>query len=109
MSAASETLLPDSLSVAVPIEMALIGQMDQEQRDWLRGQLGPLLQAGADDMLYGGGRAHPAFAAYARALALCSFQPGGVTAFGLHWCQDHSACLRAQRAADEAWRDGEPG
>lgn len=101
-------MLPVSLSVAVPLEIALIGQMGQEQREWLADQVRPQLQSGADDMLYGGRGCAEAFAAYAKALALESFQPGGVTFAGLHWCQDHDACLRAIQAADEAWRDGEP-
>ena len=46
----------------------------------------------ADD---GGGTADT-FNHLARGLAALAYQPGGVTAFGRHWCTDHRACDAAE-------------
>lgn len=45
-----------------------------------------LLVSNSDNMLYGGKRAGETLAVLARTLAHLAHNPGGVTAFGLHWC-----------------------
>lgn len=85
----SEALLTTALAAAVPLEIGLVRQLDEGQRDLLRERLAPMLQQGGDDLLYGGRLCATTFAAYTRALALLAFAPGGVTAFGLTFCATH--------------------
>jgi hypothetical protein len=83
------SLLKASLEAAVPLEIASMRELDGGLRRHLVERLRPLMQEGADEMLYGGPLCARAFAVYARALAVLAFQPGGVTFGGLHWCAAH--------------------
>jgi hypothetical protein len=115
----------DALAAAVPLEVMRLREMTPEDRAALARSLGMpryatkprtperhAEQAGldalpdkghplghADAMLFGGPGAGRSLAAWAKALALLSFAPGGVTFRGLHWCRDHAECLAAKAEA----------
>lgn len=101
-----------AMSAAVPLEIARIGGMDEEQREWLGTQVLPLMQEGGDQLLFGGKLCARTFGAYAKAVALLSFNHGGVFAFGMGWCARHPGksfsaypcplCMREEIAARAA-------
>ncbi|WP_062434929.1 hypothetical protein [Herbidospora daliensis] len=94
-------LLP-ALSAAVQLEIAALRAVDDELRaTQIAHHTGrasaTLLGEKGDVLLYGGKGAGETFTALARGLACLAFAPGGVTAFGQHWCADHRECLLADR------------
>jgi hypothetical protein len=82
-------LLATTLEVAVPLRIAEYrAQGATHIHEDVRRQLVEMIAAHGDDIIYKskkpGGTAD-AFNALARALALLSFAPGGVTFLGIHW------------------------
>jgi hypothetical protein len=82
-------LLTATLEVAVPLRIMQYRALGvTEIADKEREALVEMIAAHGDDIIYAskkkGGTAD-AFNALARALALLSFAPGGVTFLGLHW------------------------
>ena len=87
--------LPGMLQVGVPIWVFAF-----RQQPWLEvmtkiqeaSEFGKELAEHGDVLLYGGkkGEAAKMFNKTARAVALLSFLPGGVTLFGTHWENRHS-------------------
>jgi len=121
----SHPVLVETLRLAVPLRLAeLLALRDDERErvalEWasdgarLVAERGDALQFGSKRR----GEAARVFDALARGLAALALQPGGVTAFGVHWCVDHRQCRDAERAAAElpslldvdpdAGHDGEP-
>lgn len=119
MSGRAAWLLAAHLDVAVPLEMAHLATLNPDDR----GDVMAAWAAGAVDLIVNSDasllfpiKAHPAtvrhvaepgtaatFAALAKGLAAGAYVPGGVTAFGRHWCADHTACLAAEaKAAEQA-------
>lgn len=92
-------LLTESLRAAVPVWREQIAAMTHDEfrvfvDEHRRADVLSLCQKG-DLLLYGGGskgEVAEAFNALARTVAALSFNPGGATFAGLHWCQDHGAC-----------------
>jgi hypothetical protein len=100
----SGELLPAALQVAVPLWIESLRQMSPEQRQARADELADVIAERSDSILFRGarhGESAAAFNALAEALAIGAFQPGGASAFGSHWCTDHSACLTAARRAQE--------
>lgn len=92
------------LAIAVSNEIDKLREVDDELRatqiaHHTRGEIATLVGTHGDDLLFGGEHCVETFAATARALACLAFQPGGVTVFGLHFCVDHDACIKADAAA----------
>lgn len=95
-------LLTESLRAAVPVWREQIAAMTYDEfrafvDEHRRADVLSLCQKG-DLLLYGGGdkgEVAEAFNALARTVAALSFNPGGATFAGLHWCQDHGACSAA--------------
>ena len=94
-------LLAISLSAAVPLWVLRVRNLTPEQRQARASELAGVVAERGDVILYRGsrrGESASAFNALAEGLAIAAFAPGGVTAFGSHWCDDHSACLTAREA-----------
>lgn len=93
-------VLAEALRAVVSLHMA-------EMRDWTsERRLRVGMPVGwsasvhlADSMMFKSkikGRAERAFNTWARGMAVLAFQPGGVDAFGLHFCAEpHSGCASA--------------
>jgi hypothetical protein len=99
-------LLPIGLSAAVPLWIEELRPLEPEQRLARASGLADIIAEHGDIILYRGGKrgeSARAFNALAEGLAIGAFQPGGVTAFGQHWCTDHAACEAAEKAAAE-WK-----
>lgn len=100
-------LLIPSLQAAVPLWADQLRALDDDtraelMRRWQDAAWEPLAHMSDVGMMGGGtkGEAAAWFNHLARAIAALSFCPGGVTVFGVHWCQNHSGCseyLIAQR------------
>lgn len=117
MSIRAGRLLADVLDVAVLLEMAHLARLRPDDR----GDVMAAWAAGAVDLIVNSDasllfpiRAHAAtdrhvaepgtaatFAALAKGLAAGAYVPGGVTAFGRHWCANHAACEAAEVEARE--------
>lgn len=99
LEAAKAVLLP-TLQIAVPIEILRMRTWDEKTRLAKAAEFGQHIAANGDDILYKtGGETATAFAALARGLAACAYQPGGVTFMGLHWCVNHDECNEASKPA----------
>lgn len=91
-SVGSDSLLPIALAAAVPLWIARLRQrgcIDDLER---RTALAHLLAEHGDDILYRSakrGDTTRAFNALAESIAMLSFAPGGVNAFGTHWVSAH--------------------
>lgn len=104
-----DSLLGISLAAAVPLWIPRVARLSHAERAARAGELAQVIAEHGDDVLYRGhksGDSARAFNAVAEALAIGAFQPGGVTAFGEHFCTDHGRCERASQAAAE---DAGPG
>ena len=84
-----DELLLMSLRVAVLGEIETARTADPDLRAVQAANAAAAMGSGMDDMLYGAKGCTSAFAAVARALALLSFAPGGVTFGPLRWCAAH--------------------
>jgi hypothetical protein len=95
-------LLSISLSAAVPLWIEKLRPLTAEQRIARASGLSDIIAAHGDIILYRGGKkgeSAEAFNALAEGLAIGAFQPGGVTAFGQHFCVNHEECKAARAAA----------
>ncbi|MBO0813859.1 MAG: hypothetical protein J2P30_01695 [Actinobacteria bacterium] len=113
----TDALLEGMLQVTVPMWIAELRTYREEDRLAIGRRDGDFVAEHGDDVLYRGhkrGDSAKAFTAVARGLAVLAFQPGGVTAFGGHWCTDHEVCesadakARAQLAAEPPWEPPQP-
>src|SRR5216684_3777752 len=99
----TDGLLPIALQAAVPMWIdELRRTTDTKTRLHMASESAQFIAEHGDNVLYRGpkrGDSAKAFNHVARGLAIGAFQPGGVTAFGSHWCTDHDACLAAESAA----------
>jgi hypothetical protein len=98
-------LLPIALSTAVPLWIEKLRPLSTEQRLARASGLADIIGSHGDIILYRGskkGESAAAFNALAEGLAIGAFQPGGVTAFGCHWCVNHAECQAAMEAAKAA-------
>lgn len=100
---ATDILLPGLLTVAVPLEIDRMREVGEGYRLATARKAAQYIAEHGDNILFRStDRRHTsakAFAVLARALAAAAFQPGGVTAFGQHWCTDHAVCEAAEDAA----------
>jgi len=90
-----------ALSAAVQLEILRLRSLPAEERAReIKAHTGQavavLLGERGDDLLFGGRHCAETFAALATALACLAWQPGGVTAFGLYFCADHTQCQAAE-------------
>lgn len=95
-------LLPVALSAAVPLWIEKLRPLAPEQRLARSSGLAGIIAEHGDIILYRGGKrgeSADAFNALAEGLGIGAFQPGGVTAFGQHWCVNHAECEAALLAA----------
>jgi hypothetical protein len=110
----SRSLLADLLDVAVPIQLIILDEMDPAERPeaitrWAAGAVD--LIACSDASLLFPVKASPqtdrhaaepgtaaTFAALARGIAAGAHAPGGITAFGRHWCVNHDRCVEAEQS-----------
>lgn len=93
-----DTLLP-TLQLAVPMWIQRLRGTDEWQRVALAREDAQAVAERGDALMYRSkpGRSGEVFNALARGLAIAAYQPGGVTAFGEHWCTDHDVCTGAKQ------------
>jgi hypothetical protein len=110
-------LLAAHLDVAVPLEMAHLATLHPDDRGdvmaaWAAGAVDLIVNSDASLLypikVHAATERHCAepgtaatFAALAKGIAAGAYVPGGITAFGRHWCADHGACERAGADASE--------
>ncbi|WP_326642998.1 hypothetical protein OG884_18450 [Streptosporangium sp. NBC_01755] len=101
--------LAGMLAVVVPLEIDRMRAMNDEQRtqqiaEHASRTVAQLLGEQGDVLLYGGRGCAETFAVLARGLVCLAWAPGGVTAFGMHFCARHEECEKAdaELAAREA-------
>lgn len=104
-----DIVLIETLRLAVPMWADDLRRMSPDDRQlhiraWASDAVDQVASRG-DTLQFGGkrGAAANVFNHLARGLAALSFQPGGVTFAGEHWCVDHADC----EAAD-AWAAAHP-
>ncbi|WP_194821283.1 hypothetical protein [Micromonospora sp. S-DT3-3-22] len=95
-----------ALQAAVPLwilELAALppAHRDDRIRRWAADSADTVAHKGDILQFRGGKRGETAavFNALARGIAAAAHLPGGITAFGQHWCVNHSQCLDADRQA----------
>ena len=84
----TEDKLKIALSAAVPLCIREMKKVSWEERMAMRPECAKIIGEKGADLFYMGhkpGDTARAFGAVARAIAVLSFAPGGVTAFGLHF------------------------
>lgn len=84
----TEALLQASLAAAVPLWIEQVRDMAEKDRRAKGRELADILAYQGDVLLYRSkkkGETAKVFNALAEAMACLAFQPGGVTAFGLHF------------------------
>lgn len=87
------------LQAAVPLWILELASLPADARQlraraWAKDAATEVSHRG-DVLQYGSrrsGAAAKVFNYLARGLAAAAYQPGGVTAFGQHWCVDHAVC-----------------
>jgi hypothetical protein len=116
----ADWLLPELLALAVPLEIERMRgvepqvRIDYAQSRWEvfqpnggKSEMTAARLTGGAVLMMGGKGAGEEFAIVAQVLGALAHQPGGVTAFGQHWCADHAQCEAA--AAEAKDRLGEAG
>ncbi len=83
----------------MPIER--VRHLSPQQRQARAAGLAQVIASQGDTLIYRSkpGKTAGTFNALAEGLSISACQPGGVTAFGRHWCAGHDACKRAEAAA----------
>ena len=84
----TEDKLRIALSAAVPLCIQEMKKVSWEERKQMVSECTRVIAEKGDNILYKGhkpGETARAFGALAHAMAVLSFAPGGVTAFGLHF------------------------
>jgi hypothetical protein len=117
MNDRAEWLLACHLEVAVPLEMLHLANLTPDDRAdvaaaWAAAAVD--LIANSDASLLYPIKGHPAtdrhcaepgtaatFAATAKGIAAAAYAPGGITAFGRHWCANHAVCQAAEAEAKD--------
>jgi hypothetical protein len=78
--------LPDALQAAVPLwQLQFMHLTFDERSEIAKESSRVLMETGEAFLVRIKGKTAQAFNAIAKALAVLSFQPGGVRAFGMHW------------------------
>lgn len=91
------------LQLAVPLEMQRMTDMAPEQTIATARAAAQIIAEHGDGLLYRTAHSQDAAIALAGGLAaLALLAPGGVTAFGHHWCTDHTTCEHAAAHAAHA-------
>ncbi len=124
MTGLADELLPELLALAVPLEIERQAgaepqvRIDYARSRWERFQqyggkgdksaAGARLTGGAV-LVTGGKGSGEEFTILAQVLGALAHQPGGVTAFGHHWCANHAECEEAAAAARAVLREPEGG
>lgn len=101
-------VLRELLALAVPLEIERWAnaepqmRIDYAQARWEifqpnggRQEKSTARLTGGAALATGAGRAGEEFTILAQVLGVMAYQPGGVTAFGQHWCTDHAVCEAA--------------
>lgn len=89
-------LLGISLAAMVPLRIAELADLTDDQRIALADGIPDAIAGHGDDLLYGGKHCAQTWAALVRALAIGAYQPGGITFGDLHWCAGPAgSCARA--------------
>lgn len=96
--------LTAALMAAVPLEFLTMRHWSERQRIAAAHAAARIVAEKGDVLQFPAkrGQAAPVFAALAKGLAAAAYQPGGITAFGQHWCGDHQVCQAAEQAAADA-------
>ncbi|MFD0855676.1 hypothetical protein ACFQ07_25770 [Actinomadura adrarensis] len=85
-----------ALEFAVPLHILELADRTDTQRMEIGRRTARLIGEKGDILMFGGGRkgeVADAFNALAQGLAALAYQPGGVEAFGRHWCvHEHEWC-----------------
>lgn len=103
------------LQAAVPLWILQLSQLAPDHRDHVRQrwaeEAAEQVAYRGDTLQYGSkkrGEAAAVFNALARGLAAGAYQPGGIAAFGEHWCVNHGECVAADRDAAQPLAVVEP-
>ncbi|WP_329013149.1 hypothetical protein OG271_03880 [Micromonospora rifamycinica] len=95
-----------ALQAAVPLWILDLAALPPALRDdrirrWAADSADTVAHKGDILQFRGGKRGETAavFNALARGIAAAAYLPGGITAFGEHWCVNHAECLDADRQA----------
>jgi hypothetical protein len=104
----ADPLLTAALHRAIPAALACLADLPADARakqfeQWHADAVEHLTKRG-DVVRYGGRDVADIFVRLVRGLAVLAYAPGGVTAFGHHWCTDHNVCDQAAREATERLR-----
>lgn len=102
----ADVLLAEHLDQAVPTLLGQLAEMPADARtrqidQWRDGAAQHIAERG-DTVRYGGPNIAGTFTVLARSLAVLAHAPGGITAFGRHWCTNHRLCVRAAGIAQAA-------
>lgn len=95
-------LLPIALSAAVPLWIDELASLTTAERLAMAQECSQVIAEHGDIILYRGGKKGETAAAFnmlAKGIAIGAYQPGGITAFGQHWCVNHGECLDAEKKA----------
>lgn len=94
------SLLEIMLDLAVPMWIRQLQHLTPEQRMARARECATVVAEKGDVILYRSskkGDTANAFNHLAEGIALATYQPGGVTVFGRHWCVNHDECITAEK------------
>jgi hypothetical protein len=95
-------VLPLTLALAVPLWIDQLSSLTDAERLAMAQECSQVIAEHGDIILYRGGKKGETAAAFnmlAKGIAIGAYQPGGITAFGQHYCTDHAECLDAEKKA----------
>jgi hypothetical protein len=87
------------LAVAVPLRIAELRGVPDDERLVIARECGQIIAEHGDSLMFRDKHSAAAFNALARGLAAAAYQPGGITFAGQHYCTSHDECEAADAAA----------
>ena len=86
-------VITETLGIAVPLRIHELAQLAPDARERLRASIDPH-DLHADDAMFGGTHAAEGVRNIITTLALLAHAEGGVDFAGLHFCTDHTNCIK---------------
>ena len=93
------SLLADTLEVSVFMVIQDLKTRSLDDIQAIARESAAVVAEHGDDLQFGGKHCASTHAALARGIAALSFAPGGVSAFGAHWCERHPESASAEGGA----------